>query len=88
MTRRAQGYYSSTSRDDGRTLSEGDSVTCKHCNGIVFLEGVQNPDDIGGFCRMCMANVCAKCNAKGACTPFEKKLEALEAKDRFRRSLG
>lgn len=65
---------------------ERDSFTCCHCNSIVFVKPKCDPAEMGGFCRMCMKPVCKNCADK-ACTPFEKKLEAMERSDRLMKAL-
>jgi hypothetical protein len=69
---------------------EQDTFTCSHCSKIVFVKATPNlpKPDIGGFCRLCMKNVCGTCADKGNCDPFEKKLERMEQRDRFRKSIG
>lgn len=62
---------------------EFDTITCAHCNRVVRVK-----KDPGGFCRVCMRALCGPCADLGKCTPFEKKLEAWEARDRFLRSVG
>lgn len=64
---------------------EMDGFTCAHCNCAVGVKPRANPDDFGSMCRNCMKMVCKNC-ANFGCTPFEKKLEAAEARDRARRS--
>jgi len=66
---------------------ETDSFTCFHCNSVVFVKPKTNPDDFGSMCRLCMKMVCQRC-ANFGCTPFEKKMEIAEARDRARRSYG
>lgn len=61
---------------------ERDSFTCAHCNTVVFIEPRARPEDSGGFCRMCMKCICGPCTNHG-CTPFEKKLEQVEARQRL-----
>lgn len=63
------------------TTKEYDTITCAHCNSIVFLK--KEGADPGGFCRHCMKGVCGKCADQGKCTPFEKKLAAYERRMRF-----
>lgn len=80
--RKAQGY-GVTFHEDGSS-SEEDSFTCCHCNMVCFVKpGHAVAADDGGFCRMCMRNICGPCADKGECTPFEKKLEQMESRDRL-----
>ncbi len=52
-----------------------DSVTCCHCNTVVFVRlDLSNV----GFCRKCMSHVCGPCADEGTCTPFEKQLDDFE----------
>lgn len=67
---------------------EADTVTCSHCQRLVFVGGYVDPTELGGFCRMCMKHICGPCADKGACVPFEKKLEEFERKARFHQAVG
>ena len=78
--RRPQGY--ATTVEPGKATIEQDTITCCHCNSIVFVAPRQDPSEMGGFCRLCMAHVCSQCAGKG-CEPFEKKLEAMERRDKL-----
>lgn len=80
------GGYAYTFDTDG-VRQEADTFTCAHCNRVVIVRPKCNPDDLGGNCRLCMKMVCPKCVDLG-CTPFEKKLEKWEARDRALRSYG
>lgn len=73
------------SNADGTT--ECDTFTCTHCNTVVFVRPKTDPASLGGFCRLCYKHICGPCADKGVCTPFEKKLEEVEARDRLRRSI-
>lgn len=68
----------------GETPREADTITCAHCNRVHII----TKEDAGGFCRQCMKALCGPCADLGRCTPFEKKLEQAEARDRFRRAVG
>lgn len=81
---RNPGGYACVSEPD-RPLREADTFTCAHCNRVVHVPAKANPDELGGFCRMCMSMVCPQC-ANGSCTPFEKKLAEIEARYHARRS--
>lgn len=82
--RRPGGYAVWT--EPSRTV-ERDTFTCVHCNTVVFVKPKQDPSEMGGFCRQCMSHICGPCADLGKCTPFEKKLEEMEARDRFLRSV-
>jgi hypothetical protein len=82
---RKPGGYASISGPD-KPIKECDTFTCCHCNTVVFV--TRSVDEMGGFCLLCMKNTCKACNAKGVCTPFEKKIEQAEQRDRLRRAAG
>lgn len=81
---RPQGYLIIT--DPCAPPVEADTFTCCHCNRIVIVPPAPQPMP-GGFCRMCMKPCCDLCADKG-CTPFERKLEAMEQRARDQRSLS
>lgn len=89
MSRRS-GYLTIT--DPGRPkLVEVDTVTCAHCQRVILLneqDGTKKPPP--AHCLRCDHAVCEseRCNSIRGCTPFEKKLEAIEARDRLMRSIG
>lgn len=64
---------------------EFDTLTCNHCQRIILLEPGKVPE--GGWCFQCSKMVCNNCVDKG-CTPWEKKMEQMEAKQRMLRSVG
>jgi hypothetical protein len=78
---RSRGY-AVTVDPDGKTIEE-DTITCGHCNVVVFLKPREGPP---GGCGMCRALLCEKCTNEGGCTPFEKRLEQWEARDRLLRA--
>lgn len=84
--RNAGGYLIGV-RDDERKL-EVDSFTCAHCNSVVWVRAKQRAEDLGGHCRMCNKPICPNCAGIGSCTPFERKLEAMEANDAALKSYG
>lgn len=54
---------------------EFDTATCPHCNRVWVVKS-NNPmhkPDLGGFCTLCMKNICPECIGK-ECVPFEKQL--------------
>lgn len=61
---------------------EWDTFTCGHCwpPTIHNVQPFCDPADLGGLCKVCMRLICPKCLGEGSCTPFEKKLEAEEAR--------
>lgn len=80
--RRAGGYAVATYPEK---IVEADSFTCSHCNRVKFVKAKERAEDLGGLCKVCMGLICDECVNKG-CTPFEKKLEAQEARYHARRS--
>lgn len=84
--RRPQGYIIIT--DPDAPTVEFDTITCAHCNRIVIVKPKEDPASLGGFCGMCTKYICSACNAQGSCTPFERKLEESERRDRLRRQMG
>lgn len=78
--------------------AEADTITCGHCNAVVFvkpgtgstiyllygMDPTHPPhEEPGAFCRVCMTPVCLRCHAVGTCIPFERQLEAMEARGRL-----
>ena len=61
---------------------ENDTFTCKHCNRVVIVKLRCDPADMGGRCFNCDGLICPRCVGKG-CTPFEKRLEQIERRDRL-----
>jgi hypothetical protein len=57
---------------------ERDSITCCHCNSVVFVEPLQPAEDVTGWCMRCMRFICLNCAAHGECVPFEKRLDQME----------
>lgn len=98
---RTPGGYATIIEPD-QPVVERDTVGCGHCGCVIFTKpgsaatvyllttatpGVVR-EEAGAFCRVCMRPVCLRCHARGRCTPFERQLEASEARDRLRRSAG
>lgn len=83
--RRPQGY-ALTQFADGR-IEEEDTFTCGHCSRVVFVQAKCDPADLGGFCRGCMRHICGPCTDQPGCTPIEKRLEQMEARDRMLRAV-
>lgn len=84
--RKPQGYAVWT--DPYATTTERDTVTCNHCQKVGIVKPRQDPADMGGMCKVCMALICSRCVGMGACTPWEETLERVEARDRFLRAAG
>lgn len=87
--------------DPDAPTKEFDTITCNHCQRIVFLRpgpiahGFEAGDpacpskahDPGGFCRVCMQPVCGPCADLGKCVPFEVKLLKMEGRKAFLRGV-
>jgi hypothetical protein len=66
---------------------EADSFTCVHCNSVVFVKPFQSAADAGGWCMNCAKPICMACADQGQCTPFLRKIEQEEARDRLHRQI-
>lgn len=66
---------------DGPNI-ERDSITCVHCNSVVFLEPLKPAEDYTGWCMHCMRFICLRCAATGECAPFERTIERMEKANR------
>ena len=65
-----------------------DTFTCGHCQRVVHVMARSDPADSGGLCKCCMRLICPPCVEKGTCTPWEKAMEAAEARQDALRSYG
>lgn len=81
--RKPQGY--ATLCEPDKAPVECDTFTCAHCNHIVHVKPRAAAEDIGGLCKVCMGMICGPCVNLLVCDVFEKKLERMEARDRFLR---
>jgi hypothetical protein len=92
---RPQGYVTLAAPD--APLVERDTITCGHCQRIIFtkpgsvattylLPGRLPSDpwreEPGAGCRVCMRAICLHCHDQGRCTPFERRIEAMEGNRR------
>jgi hypothetical protein len=97
--RRPQGYATWTMAE--APLVERDSISCGHCNRLVFVKPgtaftvylfpqLIGPDkeEMGAACRVCMRNICLTCHGVGTCTPLERRLEQIEARGRMFKAMG
>lgn len=73
---RRPGGYAHWFNGQGPDL-EKDSVTCCHCNRVVFLDPLRPVEEFTAWCMRCMKFTCLAC-ADRECVPFEKKLEEIE----------
>jgi hypothetical protein len=98
--RNPHGYGTWTSE---RGLQEVDTITCHHCQQVVFtkpgtattvyllygMDPTAPPrEEPGAGCRVCMKPICLRCEKAGRCVPFEKQIEIQEARQRLRASIG
>ncbi len=68
--------------------AEIDTYTCAHCNCVKHVPPKCDPADLGGLCKQCMELICPRCVDKGICTPWERQMAEIEARDRFRKEAG
>ena len=83
--RKPQGYLIGVGPSG--VIAEADSFTCSHCSRIVIVRPLDDPANMGGHCRLCDKLICSRCVDAG-CTPWEKKMEFMEARHEARRSYG
>lgn len=86
MINRSNGRGYTVWRDADGTSKELDNFTCCHCNKNSFVDVGSSAADMGGWCFRCTKAVCKLC-ATGPCIPFEKRLEAMEARERSLKSI-
>lgn len=65
---------------------EVDTWGCRHCNAQVHAP-TRSKDTEYFFCQKCMARICGSC-ADYPCSPWLKKLEIAEHRERVLRSYG
>jgi len=80
---RAQGFIESFGPEGRREI---ETFTCCHCNSICNVPPPTATEV--GFCARCSARECLPCARKNRCVPFEKKLEAMEARGRLLKAMG
>ena len=82
--------------EPGKPDIENDTFTCAHGNDVVRVLAGHLPKYEDGrdieFCPCCKGPLCKQhaleYNASLKCVPFEARLEQMESRARFRRSLG
>lgn len=84
--RKPQGYASIV--DPNAPLVEMDTFTCYHCNKVIHIKPRENPEDVGGLCKICMGLICSTCVDNGVCDPFEKKLKRMDDRYNTLKSYG
>lgn len=82
------GYLLKTDPETGDV--ERDCLTCNHCQKQVVVEPIKGADTTPKQihrCGQCSRTICDRCAADLArtlkCAPWEKRLERIEARDRF-----
>ena len=83
---------SSPRKEQGAFLGEGmrpwaSTITCAHCQKVVPYRFRQELMERTDLCITCFALCCLACKAEGGCTPWEKKMEQAEHRDRMRRAM-
>jgi hypothetical protein len=90
--RRAEGHYEIIDPTLSGGKAESDTIQCAHCNGHFDVIPYRDPVSDHGICLCCLHFICEGCademDRTLKCVPFERRLERLEAQDRFRRSVG
>ncbi len=72
---------------EGR-VREQHAFTCCHCSKVTMVpEGVKI-EAVSDICRNCWKLHCLRSGCCDRCTPFLKKIEAMEDRDRSLRSMG
>ena len=79
------GYLTVDHRGAGGKLEEYDTVSCKHCQTVIKVVRRQRE---GAWCMTCAGPVCFKCAETEECTPFMKKIERWQRRQKFYRNLG
>ena len=88
--------------EPGHLTVEIDTASCGHCQRIIFTKAGtaatvyllstavpgQYREEGGAFCRVCMRPICLQCYGVGRCTPWERRLEKAEARERLRRAVS
>lgn len=77
--------------DPDAALIERDTITCGHCNRVVFVKPgsvattylIQHRDgrwteEPGAGCTICGRSICLRCHDLGMCLPMERQLEQQE----------
>jgi hypothetical protein len=62
-------------------IEEHDTFTCPHCNGVCIIHPGSGKQR--GYCFLCNAATCGKKQCNNGCSPFMKKIEAMENRYRL-----
>lgn len=76
-SKKKPGGYALWFNGDGPNI-ERDSVTCCHCNKVVFIDPLRPIEEFTGWCMACMKFICFQCVERGECAPLERQLEQME----------
>lgn len=83
VPRKASGVFL-IDHPDGRQENV-DTLQCAHCQAVwtpAWGSGKQR-----GWCYRCQGPTCGKERCEKGCAPWERELEAMEARDRLRRAV-
>lgn len=82
--RHPHGYSVTADVDTGRQV-ESDVVTCCHCQKVCEVP----PGPMTGFpwCFKCGRPTCQSLACIARCDPWERRLERMEARERFHRAM-
>jgi hypothetical protein len=86
---RDEGMATWRDRFTGQLLGEAKTRNCVHCGWWIEFHDAQGiaVADASVWCGTCAGPQCRKCAAKGSCTPFEKKIDAIEKRGNERQRL-
>jgi len=89
-TFRTTGHWQQTDRESGKVVS-GETFTCAHCGHLFDIVFGEAP----AMCHHEWLPVCQPCHGIGTCPAkqeeisfLERRLKALEGRDRLMRSIG
>jgi len=71
---------------EGSTVKECDTLQCCHCGGHWHVQ--PGSGNRRSWCFLCAAVTCGSPQCIDKCVPFEKWLEAVERRERFREIVG
>jgi hypothetical protein len=82
--------------DPAASGAEWDTITCCHCQRVIRVKPGSGQtvyvlwqpsehrwvEEMGAWCGCCNKPVCLACHDDGRCRPWERQMEAMEAKTR------